>query len=515
MRIGALAIFCGAITLGLALQSCGDSEPEGLTDTAQTAREAASRFPATTGSRIPAAFATQPGTPWGDYVGSDACKQCHEDEYAKWRRSFHSRTLFDALPETVFGAFDGKQLKAGKGDKKFFSIRPYTETDERGRTRFFMEIRWLTKSEGGAGNMWFAETYGAQELPDLAPRRFEVVYAFGNRNHQPYVGRWPDGKHWVMPVIWNDLEKEWSFDAFRPYVRACANCHTTGIKNSETPYYEGQPPIPQTEPAHYNLSPSEEGWAEGAVGCENCHGPGRKHVEAVEREGVERYRKLRETDAKGPTIWDGLTARSPAHVADACGRCHNFHTESSCTWQPTPDGYERDPKRWPMHERAGNRHPLLFYRDGTVRSPCVVVEVFRRTKMHAEGVTCFDCHDPHGSKHWPSLTMPSRNNELCVSCHEAFASIDAQTAHSRHAAGSSGNRCVDCHMPRILSFADGVHTMTREIPEHSFSIPTADRRPGGPPSACNVCHHDRDQAWTRRMLQEMWPPDETGDNEEK
>ena len=57
-----------------------------------------------------------------------------------------------------------------------------------------------------------------------------------------------DGAHWVAPVYWNDEYKKWSYDGWRPYVQSCASCHVTGIKTAKEPWYQGQPPMPTTQP---------------------------------------------------------------------------------------------------------------------------------------------------------------------------------------------------------------------------------------------------------------------------
>ena len=51
-----------------------------------------------------------------------------------------------------------------------------------------------------------------------------------------------------------------------------------------------------------------------------------------------------------------------------------------------------------------------------------------------------------------------------------------------------------------------VEHMSDRIFSHAFSIPTGERRPGGPPSSCNICHVDRDHAWTREILR-TWAED--------
>lgn len=110
MHIRLALVFAVTLALGIWLAACGDdSAPEtAQSDTAKTAWEEFASFPLVDPERIPSRLATNPGEPWGDFVGSEACKRCHEEDYHKWRGSFHSRTLYDATPETVFGDFSGK-----------------------------------------------------------------------------------------------------------------------------------------------------------------------------------------------------------------------------------------------------------------------------------------------------------------------------------------------------------------------------------------------------------------------
>lgn len=491
-----------ATLVGLtALAACGDDRPS----MQEVARREAAGFHEPDPERIPSRLATNPGTPWGDYLGSAACKRCHEQEHAQWRGSFHSRTLYHAAAETVFGDFSGESKFE---DKQYpVIVEPYTYVDPRTeKTRFYMNIRWRRPEDGGPTTFEEADTYGSGELPGLVQGTYEVIYSFGNRRHQPYVARWPDGRYWVLPVFWNDVDKQWRFNGFRPYVRSCAQCHVTGIKTVSFDNGQGQMPMTSPDIPLWNPLPKDEGWADGAVGCENCHGPGRDHVLAVEKVGTEKYRELRKTDAKGPSIWNGRDAKDPMHLGDACGRCHNFFTESSCSWTPGPNGYERDPLRDPITP-ADETKGFQFYPDGSHKSPCTVVAVYRKTEMHAQGIGCVECHDPHGTANWADLTDSIEDNALCLRCHETqFPTEEAQLAHSQHKAGTRGNMCVECHMPRHMQFTNGVHIMSKRIYSHEFSVPTGDRPDNGPPPSCNVCHTDKSYKWTRETIKKMWPP---------
>ena len=66
-------------------------------------------------------------------------------------------------------------------------------------------------------------------------------------------------------------------------------------------------------------------------------------------------------------------------------------------------------------------------------------------------LTCFSCHDVHGTANNADLRRPT--NEMCLQCHGPKSPNGPRAAtieqHTHHKAGSSGNECVGCHMPKI------------------------------------------------------------------
>ena len=89
--------------------------------------------------------------------------------------------------------------------------------------------------------------------------------------------------------------------------------------------------------------------------------------------------------------------------------------------------------------------------------------------MYERGVTCFSCHDPHGSENESILRKPV--NEVCASCHSPnspngprAASIEA---HTHHKADSTGSQCVACHMPKIEQTIANVN-----VSSHTFHFVT-------------------------------------------
>jgi tetratricopeptide (TPR) repeat protein len=131
--------------------------------------------------------------------------------------------------------------------------------------------------------------------------------------------------------------------------------------------------------------------------------------------------------------------------------------------------------------------PGLYAPDGQLDDEVFELGSFLQSKMHAAGVTCGDCHEPH------SQQLRLAGNALCASCHRA--SVFDAPAHHLHATGSPGAECVACHMPtRRYMGVDDRH-------DHRFGVPRPDRSATlGVRDACTTCHTDRDAAWAAAAL---------------
>jgi predicted CXXCH cytochrome family protein len=107
--------------------------------------------------------------------------------------------------------------------------------------------------------------------------------------------------------------------------------------------------------------------------------------------------------------------------------------------------------------------------------------------MHAAGVRCSDCHDPH------SLSLRREGNALCAGCHDP-GRFDA-SAHHGHDPATEAGACVTCHMP------DRVYMQVDARRDHSFPIPRPDRRESlGTPDACARCHPKEGAEWATRAI---------------
>ena len=90
------------------------------------------------------------------YVGSAACRACHEDQHASWAATHHSTMTQRPSAATVLGRFDGATVAQGTD-----SARPFRDGE-----RFLMELR-----VGGVA------------------RTAEVELLVGSRRYQQYFER--------------------------------------------------------------------------------------------------------------------------------------------------------------------------------------------------------------------------------------------------------------------------------------------------------------------------------------
>jgi tetratricopeptide (TPR) repeat protein len=436
-----------AVLPALLLAGCGGEPPADTADAAVGTPPAASGDP--------------------DYVGSDACADCHREEFDRWRGSQHQRAMQVASAQTVAGDFGGTRFQAPGVEATFTR-----EGD-----------RYLVRTEGASGTL---ET-------------FPVAYTFGVFPLQQYLVPFPGGRLQALPVAWDtrpaaeggqrwlDLQAEERADApIRPsdplhwtgrnltWNHMCADCHSTAVRKRFT-----------LATRSYATT-----WTEVHVGCEACHGPGAAHISWAQAGG-----------RGGPAFgFVGLrgTFASAAEELATCGRCH---ARRSVVQEGFTAGDFLLNHYVPALLEAG-----LYYADGQIRDEVYVYGSFVQSRMHRRGVLCSDCHDPHAA------TPKAPGNATCTQCHRPdpparFHMLKAKDydAPSHHfhpveGPGSAGAACVACHMP------SRVYMRVDERRDHSFRIPRPDLTAKiGTPNACNACHSDRTPEWAAEEIRKRYP----------
>jgi predicted CXXCH cytochrome family protein len=177
------------------------------------------------------------------------------------------------------------------------------------------------------------------------------------------------------------------------------------------------------------------------VGCEKCHGPGGAHVKQRSRANIVNAARL-----------------SPVQAANLCIHCHSqgqpLANPINGRYNAWPVGFHAglDLKDfWKLEDNKLGEQSFTHFADGTAHKNRMQGNDFVQSVMYTRGVTCNSCHDVHGTGNNADLIKPA--NVLRLECHgpESPNGPHAGTieAHTHHAAGSAGNECVSCHMPKI------------------------------------------------------------------
>ena len=322
-------------------------------------------------------------------------------------------------------------------------------------------------------------------IPDLSKpdplvnfTKDDIAFVYGSIWKQRYFKKVGDD-YFPLPAQWDVTHKAWKKyfakddwwspmyppDNFqRPTGPLCDGCHSV----------------------NYNIQTKVV--TEWNVGCERCHGPGSEHVKNPTSANI-----------LNPARMDYVTAN------DTCIQCHS---------QGRPPGNPIQGKYydWPVGYNAGEKlsdywrlegHKLgdttfTHFADGTAHKNRMQGNDFVTSLMYTHGITCFTCHDVHGTANPANLRKPV--NTLCLDCHGPGSPNGPHTAtlagHTHHKPDSEGSQCIACHMPKIAQTLGDVnvrsHTFHFVSPAMTDSLKI--------PNACNVCHADKSTEWAAGEL---------------
>ena len=318
--------------------------------------------------------------------------------------------------------------------------------------------------------------------PLLTFTKDDIAFVYGSGWKQRYFKK-IGNDYFPLPAQWDITHKIW-----RPY-------HVADNADWWAPLYPDpgdnskRPTGPLCDGCHsVGFDIGNNSVAEWNVGCERCHGAGSTHAEHPTRDNI-----------INPGRMDYVRAN------DTCIQCHS-------QGQPRKNPIEGKYYDWPVGYRVGlnlsdfwklEPHQLgqltfTHFPDGTAHKNRMQGNDFVQSLMYTRGVTCFSCHDPHGTTNDAMLREPV--NEVCTVCHGANTQNGPHAtsieAHTHHKAGSPGSQCVACHMPKIEQTIADVN-----VSSHTFHFVTPVETDALKiPNACNVCHRDKSTAWATSAL---------------
>ncbi len=280
--------------------------------------------------------------------------------------------------------------------------------------------------------------------------RSEIAYVLGSRAVQRFVSHKGDSLV-VRTPIWIVRTRSWNLDYWREqdWGKNCAGCHLTGY------------------------DPALPGFAEEGIGCEACHGPGRRHVRSANRVDIVHPGRLQ-----------------ASRRAMICEACHTTGHDATGEY------------RFPVGFLPGGNLSNYFF--GLVPKPGQDDSTFRGDEsavdrhgqfrfwssriLIAEGETCDLCKN---FRSMPAGIGPDvepekmSSSEYCRSCHGG--PVLPTPPHHGEARASRDGECLSCH-PVTLS-----RSGNPSVHDHKYLPEGALRKNDFPPSPdfrsiCFVCH---------------------------
>jgi hypothetical protein len=326
----------------------------------------------------PGFWPTQKGAQRSDYAGTPACHTCHAGIWSAQRAT----PMANAAPR----ASESGILQSHP--KLEFSVGQYhyeVKTDAKG------SLYTLT----GAGKTL----------------SYPLVWAFGiGRVGQSYLFKKEDGEFYEARITFFETLKKLDFTPGRalpsPHsaeeamyrqvgpaeVAKCFACHTTGST------FDGQ---------------IDEKNLTTGVSCEACHGPGAKHVSAMQTA------KISGLPDAGSSLIFNSSKLPPVDSVDFCGACHGTF------WDVKLSGV------------AGA---------STARSQPYRLELSKCWGTGDARLTCIACHDPHQQLE----TDDASYDRNCLTCHAHGPGAKKTADHPGAPCPAATKNCASCHMPKVL-----------------------------------------------------------------
>ncbi|MEC8337960.1 MAG: multiheme c-type cytochrome [Planctomycetota bacterium] len=417
------------------------------------------------------------------YVGSKACKECHEGEFTSWHSSYHSSMTQIADRTTVIPEIENIDLE-------------YQQ--RQGKLEWQDDALWATVTN-----------------PDGDTSRHRIVMTTGSHHAQAFWHETGNSNVIQMfPFAYRIAEQRWipvqtafllpprveeSF-SFAPGVwnHSCSQCHATS-----------------TKPVVSSPTNMETAVADFGIACESCHGPGSEHIDRMQNNS--------KVDGLAIVHPDTL---DPKRSSEVCGQCHaaiSLNSEEQTAqwlqhgWEYRP-GDDLQQTKHINQPVSGDKTTFIdagtFWDDGVVRvsgrefngllkSPC-----YDHDGQHGKIMTCTSCHEMHPDTNNPTelaswshhqLKPQMRGNAACTQCHEEYLDQNVLASHTHHAPDSSGSDCMNCHMPYTT------YGLLKASRNHAIEVPSVTTTfEVGRPNGCNMCHLDKSLGWTADYLKQWY-----------
>ena len=416
------------------------------------------------------------------YTSSQTCRACHPSEYKSWHNSYHRTMTQLAKSGAILGKWHGTRLPLGQATLQLEHEQKRDEfwVNTVGADGIKTDSQRVTMTTGSHHLQvyWTADANGNLQHP------FPFGWLIADQKWVPVQDTFLRDPHLAAPdAKWNNV---------------CIKCHAVAGR----PGIDARTRTVNTETAELGIS------------CEACHSPAGAHI-AHYQNPVNRYISHLGDKAVHAILNPASETLDHRLSAQACGQCHSYqYTPNPLDWLRNGPrflpGNELNANTTVVHASTfiangkqpdGHPHPGgewlgdRFWPDGMVRvtgreyNGLLDTACFQRGKM-----SCLSCHSMHGYlDNNDQLAPRMETNEACLKCHDDFR--DNLTAHTHHAADSTGSLCYNCHMPHTTyGLLSGIRSHQIDSPSVEAHLKT------GRPNACNLCHLNQTLEWSSRHL---------------
>jgi predicted CXXCH cytochrome family protein len=414
------------------------------------------------------------------YTSSQTCRACHPSEYKSWHNSYHRTMTQLAKSGAILAKWHGTRLPLGQAALQLEQKRDEFWVNTVGADGIKTDSQRVTMTTGSHHLQvyWTADANGNLQHP------FPFGWLIADQKWVPVQDTFLRDPHLAAPdAKWNNV---------------CIKCHAVAGR----PGIDARTRTVNTETAELGIS------------CEACHRPAGAHI-AHYQNPVNRYISHLGDKAVHAILNPGSETLDHRLSAQACGQCHSYqYTPNPLDWLRNGPrflpGNELNANTTVVHASTfiangkqpdGHPHPGgewlgdRFWPDGMVRvtgreyNGLLDTACFQRGKM-----SCLSCHSMHGYlDNNDQLAPRMETNEACLQCHDDFR--DNLTAHTHHAADSTGSLCYNCHMPHTTyGLLSGIRSHQIDSPSVETHLKT------GRPNACNLCHLNQTLEWSSRHL---------------
>src|ERR1700687_5973368 len=320
--------------------------------------------------------------------------------------------------------------------------------------------------------------------PLLTFKLDDVAFVYGSKWKQRYFTK-VGNDYYPLPAQWDVSHRMWRAYSVQPNTDWWVPFYPPGNMQ--------RPTGPLCDGCHsVNYSAQTKTVTEWNVGCERCHGPGSEHA-----------RQPSASNILNPARLDFVRA------SDTCIQCHSqgqpLVNPMLGQYYDWPVGFHQGGNLrdyWKLEEHRLGETTFTHFPDGTAHKNRMQGNDFVQSVMYRRGVTCFSCHDVHGTEQNAQLRKPA--DQLCLDCHGPLSMNGPRTGtleeHTHHKKGSAGSSCIACHMPKIATTIADV-----KVRSHTFAFiaPTMTDK-YKIPNPCTSCHTDKTTAWATEILR-RWP----------